>query len=79
MRLGIEELRVPAVPANARVTLSIGIARYEPGQPVGVALGRAHAALYAAKQSGRNRVEAAQLQPRRPGALSPGPAAAQPR
>ncbi|MBV9522439.1 MAG: GGDEF domain-containing protein [Alphaproteobacteria bacterium] len=38
------------------VTLSIGIAGFRPGEPLGDLLGRADAALYCAKNAGRNRV-----------------------
>ena len=38
------------------VTISIGLAEYRPGEPVMQTLARADAALYEAKQAGRNRV-----------------------
>jgi diguanylate cyclase len=41
-----------------RVTLSIGVAVYRPGEPVDDFVRRADAYLYAAKQRGRDRVEA---------------------
>ncbi|HYM31035.1 MAG TPA: GGDEF domain-containing protein [Candidatus Cybelea sp.] len=41
-----------------KVTLSLGVARFEPGEPVGEFLRRADEALYAAKHGGRNRVVA---------------------
>ena len=40
------------------VTLSIGVAAYRPGEPVDDFVHRADAYLYAAKQRGRDRVEA---------------------
>ena len=43
----------------ARVTLSIGVARYQPGEPTTSFVERADQALYAAKQGGRNRVSLA--------------------
>lgn len=39
-----------------KITLSIGVAQYRPGEPLGDLIGRADAALYAAKGAGRNRV-----------------------
>lgn len=38
------------------ITLSIGVAKHVPGEPIADTLGRADACLYAAKRSGRNRV-----------------------
>lgn len=43
----------------ARVTLSIGVARYQPGESNTSFIERADQALYAAKQGGRNRVSLA--------------------
>jgi diguanylate cyclase (GGDEF)-like protein/PAS domain S-box-containing protein len=40
-----------------QVTLSIGVAQRQPGEPVHDALARADACMYAAKRQGRNRVE----------------------
>ncbi len=48
-------LRANAEPIGS-VTVSIGAARYEPGEPIGAWIERADAALYRAKQQGRNRV-----------------------
>jgi diguanylate cyclase len=45
-----------------KVTLSIGVARYRPGESVGSFVERADAALYRAKSGGRNRVEAETLE-----------------
>jgi diguanylate cyclase len=45
-------------PSLGHVTLSIGVAAYRPGEPVDHFVHRADAYLYAAKQRGRDRVEA---------------------
>lgn len=42
-----------------RITLSVGVAEYNPGESISEFIERADAALYAAKKAGRNRVEAA--------------------
>lgn len=52
-------LRANAEPIGA-VTVSIGAARYEPGESVGRWIERADAALYRAKENGRNRVMVAE-------------------
>lgn len=51
----VKKLRGPSL---GRVTLSIGVAAYRPGEPVDDFVHRADAYLYAAKQRGRDRVEA---------------------
>ncbi len=45
----------------ARVTLSLGVARYQPGEAPTAFIERADRALYASKQNGRNRVSLAAL------------------
>jgi diguanylate cyclase len=45
--------------AMARVTLSLGVTRYQPGEPHTAFIERADRALYASKQNGRNRVSVA--------------------
>ena len=56
VRLAIEQMRCPEVGADEVLTVSIGIATFIPGEAVSLAVGRADAALYMAKSSGRNRV-----------------------
>jgi diguanylate cyclase (GGDEF)-like protein len=52
---------VAGAPAAVPVTVSIGIATWEPDEPAELLLHRADEALYAAKAAGRNRVLAATL------------------
>jgi diguanylate cyclase len=42
-----------------RITLSVGVAEYKPGESISQFIERADAALYEAKKAGRNRVEMA--------------------
>ena len=56
VRLAIEQMRCAEVGADVVLTVSIGIAEFIPGEAVSLAVGRADAALYMAKSSGRNRV-----------------------
>jgi diguanylate cyclase (GGDEF)-like protein len=58
IRRRIEALRIPALPQAGVVTASIGVTEFRSGEPLEAAIGRADAALYRAKQQGRNRVEA---------------------
>ena len=56
--------RRPLVPRHVdetvgAVTVSIGVACYEPGEPLAEWIRRADAALYQAKKTGRNRVVSA--------------------
>lgn len=52
-------LAVADLPLGFPVTISIGIAQYQPGESVDDTLARADKALYRAKGNGRNRVEVA--------------------
>ncbi len=58
-RQALEAIRFPEIDAALRVSVSIGIAQYSPGEEVVQTLARADAALYKAKHLGRNRVELA--------------------
>ena len=59
LRRGVAELDVPTPVGPIRVTASIGFSSLAPGEDrIEPALARADAALYRAKQNGRNRVEA---------------------
>lgn len=44
-----------------QITLSVGVAEYNPGETISDFIGRADAALYEAKKQGRNRVASAKL------------------
>lgn len=56
IRLAVEDLAIPAHEEGSRITVSIGVAAYLPGEDAAELLRRADAALYRAKEGGRNRV-----------------------
>ncbi len=58
MRNAVSQLRFPHISSAFEVTVSIGLAQYCPGEEIAAAEKRADTALYRAKASGRNRVEA---------------------
>ena len=60
LRERIARLRPPLPAAAPGITVSVGVATLLPGEGVGNLVGRADAALYAAKTAGRNRCLAAQ-------------------
>ena len=51
------ELMFPGLPEDFRITISIGVSRYERNESIDALIGRADAALYRAKMSGKNRIE----------------------
>ena len=53
----VAELQLPV--GGLRLTVSIGVAEYQPGEPLEDCLRRCDAALYRAKDGGRNAVVAA--------------------
>lgn len=55
IRVAVSELVIPELQGR-RITVSIGAARYRPGEDLETFMGRADRALYAAKHGGRNRV-----------------------
>ena len=57
LRERISALDVPIPRSIGRLTVSIGVAQYKPGETIMQTFARADEALYKAKQRGRNRVE----------------------
>lgn len=58
MRLAVENAECPLIDVACRCTASFGVAAFRPDTPTMISLlGRADAALYRAKDGGRNRVE----------------------
>jgi len=58
MRTLVEDNPVPVDGQPVAITVSIGVAMLDPGAPVEMSVERADQAMYAAKQQGRNRVQA---------------------
>jgi len=69
LRERISALDIPVTRSTGRLTVSIGVAQYKPGEQIIDTFARADEALYRAKQRGRNRVEceASATLPRREG------------
>jgi diguanylate cyclase (GGDEF)-like protein len=57
LRRAVHELRVEELPAEASISISIGIAEFCPRDTLAALIERADQALYRAKQGGRDRVE----------------------
>jgi len=57
LRNRISTLDIPFAPSLGPLTVSVGVAQYRPGETIVQTFARADAALYKAKQLGRNRVE----------------------
>jgi diguanylate cyclase (GGDEF)-like protein len=57
LRKQISMLELPVSPSIGRLTVSIGVAQYRPFEAIEQTFARADAALYKAKQQGRDRVE----------------------
>jgi diguanylate cyclase (GGDEF)-like protein len=47
----------PGLPEDFRITISIGVSKYQPIESIDALIGRADAALYRAKLNGKNRIE----------------------
>ena len=60
LRAAIAGYRFGIAAGDARITVSLGVAEYTPGDTVDKLFNRADSALYLAKRNGRNRIEAAQ-------------------
>lgn len=58
VRLQTEHRTLEALGPESRVTVSIGVAEYRPGEPIRDTIARADTAMYRAKADGRNRVVA---------------------
>jgi len=56
LRREIAATPIDGLPAQERVTVSIGVADYQRGEDLGETIGRADAALYEAKRSGRDKL-----------------------
>ncbi len=59
VRAETARLNLKGLPLKTQLTVSIGIAQYQPGESIDQLIARADDALYAAKRGGRNRVEVA--------------------
>ena len=57
LRERISRIDVPLPRSIGKLTVSIGVAQYQPGEPIMKTFARADEALYRAKRLGRNRVE----------------------
>ncbi len=63
LRSGMESCELPSPLAGERITASLGVAGWAPGEDAASLLRRADQALYVAKRGGRNRVELAAVAP----------------
>ncbi len=66
LRRGVQGLDFRELDSGLKITVSIGVAGYEPGESLDELLHRADQALYRAKDLGRNRVEFAPPSPPQP-------------
>ena len=57
LRAATARLSFPEISDQVKVTTSIGMTTYQPGEAIDSLLSRADAALYKAKKNGKNRVE----------------------
>lgn len=60
LRTACHSIRLGAIDADLKISVSIGIAQYVPGESRGQWINRADRALYRAKHSGRDRIEIAE-------------------
>jgi diguanylate cyclase (GGDEF)-like protein len=57
IRTMVKELVFDKMPENFRISISVGVTKYQPSEPIQDAINRADSALYRAKANGRDRVE----------------------
>ncbi|GAB6093819.1 GGDEF domain-containing protein [Desulfatiferula olefinivorans] len=57
IRVMVREMRFESMPEDFRITISVGVTKYQPTEPIQSAINRADTALYRAKAGGRDRVE----------------------
>ena len=55
LRISIQEMKLKSIPSLSGITVSFGLAQFEPGEPIDKLIIRADNLLYQAKAEGRNR------------------------
>lgn len=57
IRTTVKEIVFEKMPPDFHITISVGVTKYQPSEPIQEAINRADTALYRAKANGRDRVE----------------------
>lgn len=57
IRITVKEIIFEKMPPDFHMTISVGVTKYQPSEPIQEAINRADTALYRAKANGRDRVE----------------------